>query len=238
MAPTSTRATGSPANHIAPPFQGRRPGIPTLPAAAPRETRNTAARFDLQTPKKAREAAAGHHGRRVPDPGQAGLARPGTPCPNPHAGGRGGHPAHASPCSIPEGLATAGPARPWPPSSRRRARRPIPPPAELAPPGAATPPPEPPPPECAQHTSHHAAAGAAAPPRPCQRRAPSRRDRPRRRHREEGEVPRRRRRPELRPAAPSWRRRSGGGGEKLWRRRRFRVSPWDSREPRDETFSL
>nr|XP_051201729.1 uncharacterized protein LOC127315266 [Lolium perenne] len=147
MAPTSTRATGSPANQIAPPFQGRRPGIPTLPAAAPRKARNTAARIDQQAPKKAREAAAGHHGRRVPDLGATRALRARDPCPNPHAGRPGGHPAHASPCSIPEGLATAGPARPWPPKfappcspprSRRRpsSRRPAP----------RTPPLEPPPP--------------------------------------------------------------------------------------------
>nr|XP_051191017.1 uncharacterized protein LOC127304370 [Lolium perenne] len=138
MAPTSTRATGSPANQIAPPFQGRRPGIPTLPAAAPRKARNTAARIDQQAPKKAREAAAGHHGRRVPDLG-ANWAWQG-PGPLPQPARRAAREAtQPTPRPAPSQKASPPPARPAVAAEVRAAvlAARIPPPAELAPPSTA-----------------------------------------------------------------------------------------------------
>nr|XP_051222052.1 uncharacterized protein LOC127340324 [Lolium perenne] len=198
MAPTSTRATGSPANHIAPPFQGRRPGIPTLPAAAPRETSNTTARFNIQTPKKAREAAADHHGRRVPDLGAkwawqglgplpqparraAREARQPTPrlAPSLQASPPPARPAVAAevPIAVLDAM-TLPPAELAPPSDRRRLRR-----SRRRP-------------SAPKHTSHHAAAAqprAAMPPAsvaPLRDEAARAGDTARR-----GEVPRRRRRP-------------------------------------------
>nr|XP_051221663.1 uncharacterized protein LOC127339907 [Lolium perenne] len=211
MAPTSTRATGSPANQIAPPFQGRRPGIPTLPAAAPREARNTAARFDQQTPKKAREAAAGHRGRRVPDLG-ANWAWQG-PGPLPQPARRAAREAtQPTPRPAPSLKASPPPARPAVAAEVRAAvlDAPIPPPAELAPPSTAD--------ASAGATaalsapstqSHHAAAaaGAAAPPHPLPASRPFATRPPVPATPRGGErCPTAAGAPELRPAVPSWRR--------------------------------
>nr|XP_051207445.1 uncharacterized protein LOC127323324 [Lolium perenne] len=187
------------------------PDIPTLCPLQHRGKQETPlARFDLY-PKEGQRCsatvAAGYS-----DPSESG-SQVWTPAPTrARCGGQGGHPAHASPCSIPEGLATAlRPAvvasqRVLGPDPARRAAPPGPPCMPSAGVAAA--------PSAPSTQSHHAAT-------PCQRPCPSRRplkaevDTARRGR---GAPPPAAGAPELRPAAAGGSERgrggkSSGGGE-------------------------